>query len=310
MPTRDRAASLARAAAAVLADPALDELVVVDDGSVDGTREVLESLVDGDARVRPVSLDGRGAAVARQAGVEAATAEIVLLLDDDVVAGPGLAAGHARRHSADDPALVVVGYMPTRRPPPGARGRFATTLYADEYDAHVARYERDPSTILEALWAGNVSLHRSTCLAVGVAAGLPAVNHNDREFGLRLLRHGAHAVFDRSLLATHDHDRPLDSFLADARRQGAGRALIHSMHGDLVGPFSPDDLSADLPAPLRRLVRWTDDERARRGVLRAGQAAISAAGTARLARVELAVARLLRRVELRHGARHAPADRL
>src|SRR5690242_16683672 len=58
------------------------EVVVVDDGSADGTREALAALQD--PRVRVVRHDqSRGQAVARDSGVAAARAEWVAFLDDD-----------------------------------------------------------------------------------------------------------------------------------------------------------------------------------------------------------------------------------
>ena len=46
-------------------------------------------------------------------GVQCSTGDVVLLMDDDVIAGPGLVSAHARRHAGAD-GLVVVGSMPVR----------------------------------------------------------------------------------------------------------------------------------------------------------------------------------------------------
>ena len=61
------------------------ELVLVDDGSTDGSSELLEELADRDARVRPVHLSrnfGHQAAVT--AGLEAACGAAVITIDADL----------------------------------------------------------------------------------------------------------------------------------------------------------------------------------------------------------------------------------
>jgi glycosyltransferase involved in cell wall biosynthesis len=57
------------------------DLVVVDDGSTDGTVEVLESI--GDSRLRILRQRNGGAAVALNAGIEAGRGEYVAVLDHD-----------------------------------------------------------------------------------------------------------------------------------------------------------------------------------------------------------------------------------
>ncbi len=63
------------------------EVVVVDDGSTDGTRSYLESFEDG--RVRPIFQEHQGAQVARNKGQRAARGRAIKHLDDDDYLPPG-----------------------------------------------------------------------------------------------------------------------------------------------------------------------------------------------------------------------------
>jgi len=74
----------------VLASPYTEELVIVDDGSTDGTREVLQKLVKEHDRVRLFEQNpnqGKGAALRR--GFAAATAQFVIVQDADLEYDPG-----------------------------------------------------------------------------------------------------------------------------------------------------------------------------------------------------------------------------
>ena len=72
--------TVAAARAAIAASPFEAEIVIVDDGSEAPTKEALARL---DA-VRVITQDNRGRFLARKAGIEAATGDLVLLLDSRV----------------------------------------------------------------------------------------------------------------------------------------------------------------------------------------------------------------------------------
>src|SRR5690349_4705242 len=82
IPTYNRKTMLAEAVASVLAQSYRDfELIVVDDGSTDGTAEDLRARFD--ARVNVIEQTRRGVAAARNRGVGAARGEYIAFLDSD-----------------------------------------------------------------------------------------------------------------------------------------------------------------------------------------------------------------------------------
>jgi GT2 family glycosyltransferase len=89
------------------------EVVVVDDGSTDGTGPYLREMAVGDSRIRPLSLPrNRGFAAAVNRGLEAAGGAVFVVLNDDTIVPPGWLA-RLTRH-LDDPAVGLVGPLTNR----------------------------------------------------------------------------------------------------------------------------------------------------------------------------------------------------
>lgn len=87
LPTRDRRHALERAVESVRRQTiSAWELVIVDDGSSDGTQEIIARLAREDDRIRGIRLDpAEGAPAARNQGIGEARAPIIAFLDDDDV---------------------------------------------------------------------------------------------------------------------------------------------------------------------------------------------------------------------------------
>ena len=82
IPTRNCLRWLPRAIASI-GDAANVEIIVVDDGSTDGTGQYLRELAQTDTRLRPIAGPARGPAVARNLGIAAARGQLVAFLDAD-----------------------------------------------------------------------------------------------------------------------------------------------------------------------------------------------------------------------------------
>ncbi|GAB4305066.1 MAG: hypothetical protein Kow0097_02930 [Candidatus Bipolaricaulota bacterium] len=104
IPAFNEAERIAAVLQPLLSSPAVDEVVVVDDGSTDATAEVAEEFA-----VRVVRLpENRGKAAAMAAGVEAAHGDVLLFLDADLT---GLTPSHVadliQAYRAGDVDVVI-----------------------------------------------------------------------------------------------------------------------------------------------------------------------------------------------------------
>jgi glycosyltransferase involved in cell wall biosynthesis len=87
LPTRDRCQLLPRAIASVKAQTYSQwELLVVDDGSVDGTQHLLSA--ENDPRVRSFHARGGGVCAARNVALQHARGDVIAYLDDDNIMHP------------------------------------------------------------------------------------------------------------------------------------------------------------------------------------------------------------------------------
>jgi GT2 family glycosyltransferase len=167
------------------------EVLVIDDGSTDGTLAFVRGL-SVPYTLRTLEQTHQGPAEARNLGVGNATAPLVLFLDDDVVPSIDLLAVHLATHAAHDSSTVVIGPMS----PPGDWPRSPWVRWEEEklqwqYDAMQAgRW----SATARQFYTANSSLPKSLFLAAG---GFDASfkRAEDVELGYRLRNAGAQFVF-------------------------------------------------------------------------------------------------------------------
>jgi len=110
MPTFNRLAALQRNFDSVRAVEGVEEIIVVVDGSTDGSAEWLEGL--GDQRISVIRQPQRGSPAARNAGIDAAGGDWILMTEDDCFLPSEFALtllDVARAHQAD---IVSAPWLP------------------------------------------------------------------------------------------------------------------------------------------------------------------------------------------------------
>ena len=217
VPTHDREPLLRRCLDALVRQtlsPESFEVIVIDDGSSDGTPAFLESVATRFSR-RSLRLEGVGAATARDAGIGHARGRICLFLDDDVVAERDCLAAHVAAHGSEE---RVVGIGALSQQPPSGRDWYAEA-FARGWNAHYARLEERPAAWSDC-YAGNLSVSRAALLAAGGYSADGELG-KDVELGFRLQRSGFSLRYIPGARAVHDDQKGRRGLLEDLRRHGA-----------------------------------------------------------------------------------------
>lgn len=205
------------------------ELVVVDDGSVDGTADLLASWRPRRAGFRFAHQENAGPAQARNRALDMARGELVLFTGDDIEPAPDLLAQHLDGHlHHDDPRVAILGL--TRWP--DGYPTTATMRHIDGPGAQQFSYlyfEDGAEYDFRHLYTSNVSVHRALLdlEPQGFSTDFPAAAFEDAEFGHRLATHGLRIVYRESAVAWHHHPYDARAFYRRQRRCGAMAAILY-----------------------------------------------------------------------------------
>ncbi len=204
------------------------EVIAVDDGSKEDTREKLAGL-----RTKyPLRIERQanaGAATARQRGVDLATGNIIVIVDDDMQVKRDFLEKHLAKHASD--RTVVLGRL---RPDAKLSDmplfeRFYARVLASKAEAFAAGKAQVRG---HDVYTGNVSFPRKLFLeAGGFDASFRALE--DEELGIRLEKHGATFAFANEAESVHGSDwTSMKAWMNRAQRDGVYQAKVSRKHPD------------------------------------------------------------------------------
>ena len=247
--TRHRSADLAGCLAAMRDEIAAGrEVVVVDNGPDPETQAVARSM-----GARCVAEPWPGLNRARNAGLRAATGDVVLFVDDDVRPEPGW--GDALLRAFDAPDVdVACGLVIPEALETEAQIAFELDLgfggmglVPRALDAEFRRGARGAVPVWDLGAGANMAVRRRRAIELGgfderIGAGALGGCGDDSEFWHRVLFAGGRLIYEPLSVARHRHRRDM----AALRRQAHGYALGH-----MVALFAQHARDGD-PADLRR----------------------------------------------------------
>jgi glycosyltransferase involved in cell wall biosynthesis len=230
------------------------EVVVVDDGSTDGTGDWLRSRTF-NLPLRVLTQENRGPAAARNTGVAVASGEWVAFLGDDTVPSPGWLATHreAHRTRGDDSHLAVIGYTGWHK-----RMRLTPFLkYINEYGLQFgyALIKDREDVPFNFLYTSNLSLRRDLLLAEPFDLRFPYAAWEDIELAYRLKKRGLRLVYEPAATVAHDHPTDFARFASRQEKAGYCAVVFYRLHPEL-GPFLGVGPDGPPPLPSASRQRW------------------------------------------------------
>jgi hypothetical protein len=207
------------------------EVVVVDDGSSDDTQAVCARLAE-QLPLHSLRISNSGISAAKNLGLFASQAPLVLFFDDDDLAEPGLLEAHVEAHRTHpEESVAVLGY----------------TTWAPELEiTPVMRYVTEIGRLLFSygdiedgdlldhtyFWGGRSSAKRAFLAQHGIFdQEFPAIIE-DIELGFRLAEHGLSVLHTRSAKSLMVRPVTYDEFAERCVKRGRALWLFNSRHAD------------------------------------------------------------------------------
>jgi glycosyltransferase involved in cell wall biosynthesis/2-polyprenyl-3-methyl-5-hydroxy-6-metoxy-1,4-benzoquinol methylase len=209
------------------------EVLVIDDGSTDGTEALCRTSAFPFGEIRYLYQQNGGAGSARKAGVEAARGKYLLCMNDDTVAAPTLLAEHLAVHCRNprERWAILGSFMPTEE-----CNRHALSLWLQRSTFLFPQNALHPGQLCDAAYfiTCNLSVARQAVIEAGSFDPAFRVGE-DTELGIRLAAKGYRVKYHPVAQAWHEHPQvSTEDLLRRARTYGPVHVALFEKHPQLV----------------------------------------------------------------------------
>jgi GT2 family glycosyltransferase len=205
------------------------EIVVADSNSNDGTAEYLAGVSAEYPRVRHLPGAYTGRAMARNAGIAAATAPVVLFSDADIIASPDLLERHLEHHERERNLAVV-----------GMELQVSSLAEYERLRAYPGeRRPLHPAGRKRLNWlyflTGNASVRKTDLVRVGCFdENFTGYGHEDLELGYRLRKAGITIRYEPRAVDYHWHPVPYAEQKEKMKLAGRSTVRFYRKHPTLA----------------------------------------------------------------------------
>ena len=237
IPTHNRHSRLARTLEALARQSlAADrfEVLVVDDGSTDSTREcVWDRQASFPATLHYLYQPNRKQGAARNLGANQAVGTRLIFLGDDVVPCAGFLEHHSRAAAGAEPETVVIGY--TTWPPDYVVTPLLRYVGEEGWQFGFSLIEDPENVPFNYFYTSNLSIDRVFFLeSGGFDEAFQEYGWEDIELAHRLKARGMRIVYNREALGHHYHPMTFDGIMRRQHRVGASAWKFYQLHPEMA----------------------------------------------------------------------------
>ena len=189
------------------------EVLLVDDGSTDNTAAIAKEY-----NISLLSTGGRkGPATARNIGAAAATGDVILFLDSDVIVPADLIEKTAAHFTDESVWAVQTLYTPV------CPAENSVSQYQNYYYYYSLNRMPEGQTATFATWCSAVRRHRFTEIG-GFNIRIPEPTVEDEELGYTIVESGGFIILDKTIQVTHLASYSLAQFTSRRLRMSRAQA--------------------------------------------------------------------------------------
>jgi glycosyltransferase involved in cell wall biosynthesis len=197
------------------------ELIVVDDGSTDGTAAIAES-----AGARVIRQENAGPAAARNRGWQSATGGFICFTDSDCIPAAGWLENLLNGFTDSHIGAVAGSYEIANS---------SSWLARWVHQEIMERHKRMPP-VIRAFGSYNVAIARHVLQATGgFDPAYRRASGEDNDLSYRIMKKGYRIAFRPQAKVAHYHPEKLGKYLTEQYRHGFWRAKMYKNHPDMIG---------------------------------------------------------------------------
>ncbi|MCA9374480.1 glycosyltransferase family 2 protein [Candidatus Peregrinibacteria bacterium] len=242
------------------------EVIVVDDGSQDRTKEVAEEFVHAHDHIRYFHQKNQGQGKARNLGFEHAKGSIIVLINDDMIVRKDFLTQHLRTHlrhpGEHEVVLGLTLWHPRLEKTPLMNWLTNGSTVLGRFGGHQFAYEKlegKTEADYNFFYTSNLSLKKSLLEKYPFDPAFSGYGWEDIELGYRLTKEaGMKLYYNKDAVGFHDHFLTEEAMKKRMYNIGKAAWIIHEKYPEL----------GKVPSKMKQFAFWLFSNRLALAVLR------------------------------------------